>query len=249
MDGESAGSEKPLARLVAYMRLAPGAYVLGGVLTLLYALFFQLIPLSIRDIVAAFDAAFIGIIFAFLFTDLFDTSGTLIAVAKQGNLLDGDGNLPRLRQAVIVDSGASVLGSVLGTSSVTSYIESAAGVKAGGRTGLTSVTVAMLFLLTLFLSPLAATIPPFATAAALLFVASVMIRNMVEIDWSDATEYVPAVVLAATIPFSFSIAHGIAAGFITYTAIKLLAGRFGQLRPAVAVLAVVFIIKIARLGT
>ncbi len=201
------------------------------------------------DIVAALDAAFIGIIFAFLFTDLFDTSGTLIAVSKQGNLLDGDGNLPRLRQAVIVDSGASVLGSVLGTSSVTSYIESAAGVKAGGRTGLTSVTVAVLFLLTLFLSPLAATIPPFATAAALLFVASVMIRNMIEIDWSDATEYVPAVVLAVTIPFSFSIAHGIAAGFITYTAIKLLAGRFGQLRPAVAVLAVVFIIKIALLGT
>ncbi len=201
------------------------------------------------EIVAAFDAAFIGIIFAFLFTDLFDTSGTLIAVSKQGNLLDGDGNLPRLRQAVIVDSGASVLGSVLGTSSVTSYIESAAGVKAGGRTGLTSVTVAVLFLLTLFLSPLAATIPPFATAAALLFVASVMIRNMIEIDWSDATEYVPAVVLAVTIPFSFSIAHGIAAGFITYTAIKLLAGRFGQLRPAVAVLAVVFIIKIALLGT
>lgn len=201
------------------------------------------------DILAAFDAAFVGIIFAFLFTDLFDTSGTLIAVSKQGNLLDGDGNLPRLRQAVIVDSGASVLGSVLGTSSVTSYIESAAGVKAGGRTGLTSVTVAALFLLTLFLSPLAATIPPFATAAALLFVASVMIRNMIEIDWSDATEYVPAVVLAVTIPFSFSIAHGIAAGFITYTAIKLLAGRFSQLRPAAAVLAIVFVIKIALLGT
>ena len=121
--------------------------------------------------------------------------------------------------------------------------------KAGGRTGLTSVTVAALFVLTLFLSPLAATIPPFATAAALLFVASVMIRNMIEIDWSDATEYVPAVVLAVVIPFSFSIAHGIAAGFITYTAIKLLAGRFGQLRPAVAILAVVFIIKIALLGT
>lgn len=198
---------------------------------------------------AAFDAAFFGIIFAFLFTDLFDTSGTLIAVSKQGNLLDDHGNLPRLRQAVIVDSGASVLGSVLGTSSVTSYIESAAGVKAGGRTGLTAVTVSVLFLLTLFLSPLASTIPPFATAAALLFVASVMIRNMTEIDWSDATEYVPAVVLAITIPFSFSIAHGIAAGFITYTAIKVLSGRFGQLRPAVAVLAVLFVVKIVFLGT
>lgn len=201
------------------------------------------------DVLAAFDAALFGVIFALLFTDLFDTSGTLIAVSKQGNLLDRDGNLPRLRQAVIVDSGASVLGSVLGTSSVTSYIESAAGVKAGGRTGLTSVTVAVLFLLTLFLSPLASTIPDFATASALLFVACVMIRNMVEIDWSDATEYVPAVVLAVTIPFSFSIAHGIAAGFITYAAIKLLSGRFGQLRPAVAVLAVLFVVKIVFLGT
>ena len=200
------------------------------------------------DIVAALDAAFIGVVFAFLFTDLFDTSGTLIAVAREGKMLDEDGNLPRLGRALVVDSGASVLGSVLGTSSVTSYVESAAGVKAGGRTGLTSVTVGALFLLTLFLSPLAATIPPFATAAALLFVASVMIRNLIEIDWSDATEYVPAVVLAVTIPFSFSIAHGIAAGFITYTAIKLLAGRLRQLRPAVAVLAVVFIIKIALLG-
>lgn len=200
------------------------------------------------DIRAAFDMAFFGIIFAFMFTDLFDTSGTLIAVARQGNLLDAEGRLPRLRQALIVDSGASVLGSLLGTSSVTSYIESAAGVKAGGRTGLTAVTVSVLFLLTLFLSPLAATIPPFATAAALLFVACVMIRHMTEIDWSDATEYVPAVVLAVTIPFSFSIAHGIAAGFITYAAIKLVSGRFRQLRPAAGVLATLFLAKIVFLG-
>ncbi len=201
------------------------------------------------DVVAAFDAAFFGIVLAFLFTDVFDTSGTLIAVAREGGMLDRAGNLPRLRRAVIVDSGASVAGAVLGTSSVTSYIESAAGVKAGGRTGLTAVTVSALFLLTLFLSPLAATIPSFAAAAALLFVASVMIRNMTGIDWSDATEYVPAVVLAITIPFSFSIAHGIAAGFITYTAIKLLSGRFSEIRPAVAVLAVLFVAKVVLLGT
>ncbi|MXW68754.1 MAG: NCS2 family permease [Gammaproteobacteria bacterium] len=200
------------------------------------------------DIGAAFDMVFFGVIFAFLFTDLFDTSGTLIAVARQGELLDDEGNLPRLKQAVIVDSGASMLGSLLGTSSVTSYVESAAGVKAGGRTGLSAVTVAVLFLLTLFLSPLAATIPPFATAAALLFVACVMIRNMTGIDWDDATEYVPAVVLAMTIPFSFSIANGIAAGFITYAAIKLVSGRFRQLKPAVGTLAVLFVAKIAFLG-
>ena len=200
-----------------------------------------LAPTFLRlDIGAAFDMVFFGVIFAFLFTDLFDTSGTLIAVAKQGELLDGAGNLPRLKQALIVDSGASVLGSLLGTSSVTSYIESAAGVKAGGRTGLSAVTVAALFLLTLFLSPLAATIPPFATAAALLFVACVMIRNMTGIDWEDATEYVPAVVLAVTIPFSFSIANGIAAGFITHAAVKIVSGRFRQLSPAVGILAVLF---------
>ena len=200
------------------------------------------------DIASAFDMVFFGVIFAFLFTDLFDTSGTLIAVARQGDLLDAEGHLPRLKQAVIVDSGASVLGSLLGTSSVTSYIESAAGVKAGGRTGLTAVTVSVLFLLTLFLSPLAASIPPFATASALLFVACVMIRNMIEIDWDDATEYVPAVILAVTIPFSFSIANGIAAGFITYAAIKLVSGRFNQLRPAVGVLALIFVAKIVFLG-
>jgi len=209
----------------------------------------SLAPTFLRlDIGAAFDMVFFGVIFAFLFTDLFDTSGTLIAVARQGELLDGEGNLPRLKQAVIVDSGASMLGSLLGTSSVTSYVESAAGVKVGGRTGLGAVTVAVLFLLTLFLSPLAATIPPFATAAALLFVACVMIRNMTGIDWDDATEYVPAVVLAVTIPFSFSIANGIAAGFITYAAIKLVSGRFRQLKPAVGTLAVLFVAKIAFLG-
>ncbi len=200
------------------------------------------------DIGSAFDMVFFGVIFAFLFTDLFDTSGTLIAVARQGDLLDTEGQLPRLKQAVIVDSGASVLGALLGTSSVTSFIESAAGVKAGGRTGLTAVTVSVLFLLTLFLSPLAASIPPFATASALLFVACVMIRNMIEIDWDDATEYVPAVILAVTIPFSFSIANGIAAGFITYAAIKLVSGRFTQLRPAVGILAVLFVAKIVFLG-
>ena len=200
------------------------------------------------DIGGTFDMIFFGVIFAFLFTDLFDTSGTLIAVAREGDLLDGAGGLPRLKQAVIVDSGASVLGSLLGTSSVTSYIESAAGVKAGGRTGLSAMTVAVLFLATLFLSPLAATIPPFATASALLFVACVMIRNMTGIDWDDATEYVPAVVLAVTIPFSFSIAHGIAAGFITYAAIKLVSGRFDQLRPAAGILAVLFLAKIVFMG-
>ena len=195
------------------------------------------------DIGAALDIALFGVIFAFLFTDLFDTAGTLIGVAHQADLLDAEGRLPRVRKALVADSTATTLGALLGTSPVTSYIESAAGVKAGGRTGLTAVTVSVLFLATLFLSPLADTIPAYATAAVLLFVTCLMARSIADIDWSDVTEYAPAVVLAVTIPLSFSIADGIAAGFITYAAIKLLSGRAREAQPAVLILAAVFVAR------
>ena len=199
--------------------------------------------LFVLDIGAALDIALFGVIFAFLFTDLFDTAGTLIGVAQQADLLDAEGRLPRARKALVADSTATTVGALLGTSPVTSYIESAAGVKAGGRTGLTAVTVAVLFLATLFLSPLADTIPAYATAAALLFVTCIMARSLVDIDWSDVTEYAPAVVLAVTIPLSFSIADGIAAGFITYAVIKLLSGRAREASPAVLVLAALFVVR------
>ncbi len=199
--------------------------------------------LFVLDIGAALDIALFGVIFAFLFTDLFDTAGTLIGVAHQADLLDAEGRLPRVRKALIADSTATTVGALLGTSPVTSYIESAAGVKAGGRTGLTAVTVALLFLATLFLSPLADTIPPYATAAALLFVTCLMARSFVDIEWSDITESAPAVVLALTIPFSFSIADGIAAGFITYAVIKVLSGHRREASPAVLALAAVFIAR------
>ncbi len=204
--------------------------------------------LFVLDIGAALDIALFGVIFAFLFTDLFDTAGTLIGVAHQADLLDADGRLPRVRKALVADSTATTLGALLGTSSVTSYIESAAGVKAGGRTGLTAVTVSALFLATLFLSPLADTIPAYATAAVLLYVTCLMARSLVDIDWSDVTEYAPAVVLAVTIPLSFSIADGIAAGFITYAAIKLLSGRAHEAQPAVLILAAVFVARFVWLG-
>ena len=204
--------------------------------------------LFVLDIGAALDIALFGVIFAFLFTDLFDTAGTLIGVAHQADLLDADGRLPRVRKALVADSTATTLGALLGTSPVTSYIESAAGVKAGGRTGLTAVTVSVLFLATLFLSPLADTIPAYATAAVLLFVTCLMARSIVDIDWSDVTEYAPAVVLAVTIPLSFSIADGIAAGFITYAAIKLLSGRAREAQPAVLILAAVFVARFVWLG-
>ena len=204
--------------------------------------------LFVLDIGAALDIALFGVIFAFLFTDLFDTAGTLIGVAHQADLLDADGRLPRVRKALVADSTATTLGALLGTSPVTSYIESAAGVKAGGRTGLTAVTVSVLFLATLFLSPLADTIPAYATAAVLLFVTCLMARSIADIDWSDVTEYAPAVVLAVTIPLSFSIADGIAAGFITYAAIKLLSGRAREAQPAVLILAAVFVARFVWLG-
>ena len=176
---------------------------------------------------------------------LFDTAGTLVGVAHRAGLLDAQGRLPRLKRALMADSVATVAGSALGTSTTTSFIESAAGIKAGGRTGLTAVTVAVLFLACLFLSPLAGTVPAYATAPALLFVACLMTRGLAELDWEDVTEYVPGVVAALAMPLTFSIAHGIAFGFITYAAAKLLAGRFDQANPAVLALAGVFCVKFA----
>jgi AGZA family xanthine/uracil permease-like MFS transporter len=197
------------------------------------------------DIAGALQVGLISIIFAFLFVDLFDTAGTLVGVAHRAGLLDKDGKLPRLGRALIADSAATSVGAALGTSTTTSYIESAAGIKAGGRTGLTAVVVGVLFLLTLFFSPLAQSVPAFATAPALLFVACMMARGLTEVDWEDVTEYAPAVVTAIAMPLTFSIAHGIAFGFITYAAIKALSGRFDELHPAVAVLAVLFVVKFA----
>ncbi len=160
--------------------------------------FFQL------DLVGALQLALIPTIFAMLFVDLFDTAGTLVGLAYRAKMLDDQGRLPRLRQALVADSSATVAGALFGTSTTTSYIESAAGINAGGRTGLTAVVTAVLFLFALFLSPLAATIPPFATAPALLFVACLMARGLAGIDWDDVTEAAPAVVTAISIPFTFS---------------------------------------------
>ncbi|HXV25501.1 MAG TPA: NCS2 family permease [Alphaproteobacteria bacterium] len=200
------------------------------------------------DLSAALDAGLIAIIFTFLFVDLFDNTGTLIGVAHRAGLIGPDGRIPRLGRALISDSSAAMVGAALGTSTTTSYIESAAGVKAGGRTGLTAVVVALLFLAALFLSPLANTIPAYATAPALLYVACLMTRGLAEIDWEDATEFVPAVVTAIAMPLTYSIAHGIAFGFIAYAAIKLLSGRFRDLNAALAILAALFVIKFAWLG-
>lgn len=179
--------------------------------------------------------------FSFLLVDLFDTAGTLIGLAHQARLLDDDGKLPRLGRALIADSTATVVGSLFGTSTTTSYIESAAGIRAGGRTGLTAVVVAVLFLMALVLAPVATSIPSFATAPAILYVACIMTRAIAEIDWEDITEYVPAVITALAMPLTFSIATGIGLGFISYTAIKLLCGRHRDVGPGVLVIAALFV--------
>ncbi len=197
------------------------------------------------DFSRVFEAAAIVVIFTLLFIDLFDTAGTLVGVAHRGGLLDEQGRMERMPQALLADSTATVVGAGLGTSNTTSYIESAAGVAAGGRTGLTAVFVGLLFLLTLFFSPLAGMIPAYASAAALLYVACVMTRGLAELNWEDMTEYAPAVVAAVAMPLTYSIATGIGLGFITYVFIKVLAGRWNEVSPAVAILAALFAVKFA----
>ncbi len=197
------------------------------------------------DFSRVFELTFLIVVFSFLLIDVFDNAGTLIGVTHRAGLLDSEGKLPRMKQALIADSFAAMFGSLIGTSTTTSYIESAAGVSAGGRTGLTALFVSIFFLLALFFSPLAGMIPPYASAAALLFVACVMARGLAEMDWEDMTEYAPAVVAAVTMPLTYSIATGIGLGFITYALAKILSGKFSEAHPAVVVLAVLFGIKFA----
>jgi AGZA family xanthine/uracil permease-like MFS transporter len=199
------------------------------------------------DVVAAFELGLAAIVFTFFFVDVFDNTGTLVGVAHAARLVRPDGTLPRIGRALAVDSTAAMVGAALGTSTTTSYIESAAGVNAGGRTGLVAVAVAGLFLAALFFAPLAASIPAFATAPALVYVACLMMTAVRDMDFSDATEYVPAAVTIVSMPLTFSIAHGIAFGFIAYAGIKLLAGRPREVTPAVAALAALFVAKFALL--
>lgn len=197
------------------------------------------------DLAGALEIGLVTVIFAFFFVDLFDTAGTLVGVTHRAGLLDADGRLPRLRQALTADSVATMAGAALGTSTTTSYVESAAGTNAGGRTGLTAVTVAVLFLVALLFAPLATTVPAYATAPALLFVACLMARGLSEIDWTDPTEFAPAVVTAIAMPLTFSIATGIGFGFICYAAAKLVTGQISALNAGIVMIAVAFAAKFA----
>ena len=200
------------------------------------------------DFSRAFEWTFVIVVFSFLLVDVFDNAGTLIGVTHRAGLLDRQGRLPRMRQALISDSFAAMFGSLIGTSTTTNYIESAAGVSAGGRTGLTSLFVALFFLAAPFFSPLASMVPAYGSAAALLYVACVMARGLAEVDWTDITEYAPAVVTAITMPLTYSIATGIGLGFITYALGKLVSGKVNEASPAVLVLAVLFAVKFAAVG-
>jgi len=228
--------------VIAIIGIPFGLATFGGVVSLPPSIAPTMFQLDFSRIA---ELTFLIAVFSLLFVDLFDTAGTLIGVSHRAGFLDKQGKLPRMKQALIADSTATVVGSLLGTSNTTSYIESASGVDAGGRTGLTAVVVALLFLLALFFSPLAGMIPAYATAAALLYVAVVMSKGLADVDWKDMTEYAPAVITAIAMPLTYSIATGIGLGFITYAVLKILSGKAQDLSPAVLVLAFLFAIYFA----
>lgn len=231
--------------IITALGLAFGDVKFAGVVSMppsLAPTFMQLDLVSgFKTASGAFNVAMLSVVFAFLFVILFDTSGTLLAVADKAGMLDKQGRLPRLGKALMSDAVSTVVGAVLGTSSTTSYIESASGVAVGGRTGLTAVTVGVLFLLALFLSPLAGMVPAYATAGALFYVAILMMSSLAKVDWDDLTEAAPVAVVTLMMPLSYSIAHGIELGFISYAAIKLLSGRTKDVSISVWVLSALFL--------
>lgn len=199
------------------------------------------------DVKGALSIGILNVVLVFFLVELFDATGTLMGVAQRAGLLR-QGRMDRLNKALLADSGAIVAGAFLGTSSTTAYIESAAGVQAGGRTGLTAVTVALLFLACLFIAPLAGVVPAYATAPALLYVSCLMVRELAELDWNDSTESVPAVLTALMMPFTYSIANGIAFGFISHAGLKLLTGHARETPLVVWIIAAVFLFKFIYLG-
>jgi AGZA family xanthine/uracil permease-like MFS transporter len=251
--------------IVALDRLrVRGAILIGIVLVTVLSFFFGgntyqglfSLPPSIEptlfqlDVPGALAAGILNVVLVFFLVELFDATGTLMGVARRAGLLSEDkmARGDQMGKALLADSGAIVAGSVLGTSSTTAYLESASGVQAGGRTGLTALTVAALFLACLFIAPLAAVVPAYATAPALLFVACLMLSDLGDVEWNDSTESIPAAVTALGMPFTYSIAEGIAFGFISYAVLKLLTGRAREVKPVVWVIAGLFAFKIVYVG-
>tara|TARA_B100000965_G_scaffold108639_1_gene89802 strand:+ start:8696 stop:9991 length:1296 start_codon:yes stop_codon:yes gene_type:complete len=229
----------------------PGAIVLSILATTIIGLFigvaqFQGIVAPIPSMSPTFmqldfsalgSSLFLIVIFTILFVDFFDTAGTLTSVANLSGKIDKDGKVENIDKAVFSDSIATIIGSIFGTSNTTSYIESGAGIKEGGKTGLVAVAVGVFFLLCLFLAPLAKTIPPYATGAALVFIATYFCKNLVNIDWDDISEYSPALLAAFIMPLTYSISNGIALAFIVYVIAKAISGKMSDLNPAVLIIA------------
>ena len=200
------------------------------------------------DIAGALDTALIGIIFSFLLVNLFDSSGTLLGVTDKAGFSDEKGRFPKMKQALYVDSASAVVGSYIGTSAISTYIESGAGVSVGGRTGMAAVVVGLLFLLTIFFSPLAGMVPAYATAGALVYVGILMASSLIKVQWDDLTEATPAFITAAMMPFTYSITEGIAFGFISYCVMKVGTGRWREVNAPVWVVSLLFLIKFIWVG-
>lgn len=196
------------------------------------------------DLMGALHVGIVQVVLVFVLVEVFDATGTLIGVAKRAGLIE-PGKPSNLGKALFADSTAIVAGSMLGTSSTTAYVESASGVQAGGRTGLTAVVIALLFLAALFISPLAGSVPAYATAPALLYVAGLMLHELVDIDWTDVTESTPAALTALAMPFTYSIANGLAFGFISYVVLKAVTGKARTVHPATWLVAALFIVRFA----
>jgi AGZA family xanthine/uracil permease-like MFS transporter len=242
---------------VLSIRKVPGAIIVGVMVVTIAAMLFGLVqfqglvsmppdlaPTFMKlDIMGALDLTMVSIVISFLFVNLFDTAGTLLGVANRANLIDENGDVKNLDRALKADSTSSVVGAFFGCAPVTSYVESSAGVEAGGRTGLTAVVVGLLFLLAIFFSPLAAIVPAYATSGALIYVAILMLGGMEKLDWSDTTELVPSLIMVVMIPLTFSIANGIALGFISYVVIKAFVGEIKSVSSGAWFLFAIFVAK------
>ncbi len=242
---------------VLAIRKVPGAIILGVIFVTLAGMFFGLVqfqglvsmppglaPTFMKlDIMGALDLSMVSIVISFLFVNLFDTAGTLLGVANRANLIDENGDVKNLDRALKADSTSSVVGAFFGCAPVTSYVESSAGVEAGGRTGLTAVVVGLLFLLAIFFSPLAAIVPAYATSGALVYVAILMLGGLEKLDWSDTAELVPSLIMVVMIPLTFSIANGIALGFISYVVIKAFVGEIKSVSSGAWFLFAIFVAK------
>ena len=239
------------------IRKIPGAIIIGILTVTLLSIILNLVefdgifalppdvtPVFLElDIFGALDIAMISVIVSFLFVNLFDTAGTLFGVASRANFLDETGNIRNMDKALKADSSSSIFGSFFGCAPVTSYVESSAGIETGGRTGLTAVVVGILFLLATFLSPFAAAVPAYATSGALIYVAILMLSGMEKLNWDDQSELLPALVMVVMIPLTFSIAHGIALGFLAYVSIKVFIGKFSNISSGAWFLTLVFVAK------